>query len=339
MTETQFLQDVISAVDAGASRCRCAVVDASAKVLAVSSGPGAAFSLSAPDASIEVIRRCVLEAADRAGVELPLDGLSLGVAGIGREPERQVFAERMRSLGLARRIVATHDAEIALWGAVPSGEGAVVIAGTGAIAVGRSRTGAQARAGGWGREIDDEGGAWWLGARVLAAVLRAHDGRGPETALTGAVLQTTGCSHPEQLITWLRSSGRSPRDVAELALLADRAAAAGDEVAIKLLDEAAGALAEMATACVRRLGPDSPKEIALLGGLFASSAYLRRRFCRAVAAALPDVRIVQPRLPPIFGAVINYWRQSGREVRDELIQALEGQISVLPEDWGYERQR
>ena len=327
----------IAAVDAGASRCRCVIVDGSGRVVGVASGPGGAFSPSRAAECAATIRRCVVEAAERAGAGLPLYGLALGVAGIGRDAERSAFLETLRPDDLAARVVATHDAETALWGAIPSGHGIIVIAGTGAIAFGRSRSGRRARAGGWGREIDDEGGAWWLGTRVLAAVMRAYDGRGLATALTAAALNATGCGEPEELITWLRAEGRTPKDVASLALLADEAAQAGDPVADRLLGQAADALAEMAVACHRSLAPDAPKEMALLGGLFAASAELRRRFTEKLTAAALDLAVVPPRLPAVFGAVVNFWHETGERIPDDLLATLESQIEKLPGDWGYDR--
>ncbi len=337
MQATNTQPQLIGAVDAGASRCRCVIVDAAGRLLATATGPGAAFSPTRAAQSATVIRRCVTEAARQADADLPLAGLSLGVAGIGRDAERGAFLEALRPNELAARTVATHDAEAALWGAIPSGHGIIVIAGTGAIAFGRSRSGQRARAGGWGREIDDEGGAWWLGTRVLAAVMRAYDGRGPATALTAAALSATGCDEPEQLITWLRTEGRTAKDVASLALLADGAARDGDAVATALLDDAATALCEMAAACHRALAPDAPNNLSLLGGLFAASAELRRRFAQKLAALVPAAVIVPPRLPAVFGAVVNFWHETGRQIDASLLAILESQVEKLPGDWGYER--
>ena len=36
--------------------------------------------------------------------------------------------------------------------------------------------------------IGDEGSGYWIGREALAAVMRARDGRGPETQLTAAML-------------------------------------------------------------------------------------------------------------------------------------------------------
>ena len=337
MTDPTDATEIIAAIDAGASRCRCVIVDSAARLLATATGPGAAFVPAEASRCAATIRACVAEAARSASIRLPLDGLSLGVAGIGREAERAAFIEALSPDDLARRVVVTHDAEAALWGAIPSGHGIVVIAGTGAIAFGRNRSGHRARAGGWGREIDDEGGGWWLGARILSAVLRAYDGRGPATALTAAVLSATGATDPEQLITWLRAPSRSAKEVASLALLADRAAAEGDAVADSLLDQAADALVEMAVACFRQLSQDPPTHLSTLGGLFAASAALRDRFRDRLSSLVPSLAVVPPHLPPVLGAVVNFFYEVRGHVPTDTIAALKAMAPALPGDWGYEQ--
>lgn len=39
-----------------------------------------------------------------------------------------------------------------------------------------------------------------IAAQALTAVIRAHDGRGPETRLTNCILEYLGLSSPEELI-------------------------------------------------------------------------------------------------------------------------------------------
>ena len=57
------------------------------------------------------------------------------------------------------------------------GWGVGVIAGTGSIAVGRTKDGQTARAGGWGHLIGDEGSAYSVVLDALRLVARRADGR------------------------------------------------------------------------------------------------------------------------------------------------------------------
>lgn len=89
--------------------------------------------------------------------------------------------------------------------------GIAVIAGTGSMAWGRcpnqSRnddTPAQARCGGWGYLIGDEGSAYWIAAQALRAFGHMRDGRAPEDACLGqALCEATKCDDWPHIIQWL----------------------------------------------------------------------------------------------------------------------------------------
>src|SRR5213078_4483038 len=94
----------------------------------------------------------------------------------------------MRRIGHRSRVLVVNDALIALAAGAGDDPGIVIISGTGSIVYGRNERVEAARAGGWGHMIGDEGSGYWIGREALAAVMRAGDGRGPETGLTAAML-------------------------------------------------------------------------------------------------------------------------------------------------------
>ena len=73
-------------------------------------------------------------------------------------------------------LVVTNDAVTAHLGALGGEPGAVIVAGTGAIALAATPEG-WARADGWGTMLGDDGGGYWIGRRALAMALR--DARRP----------------------------------------------------------------------------------------------------------------------------------------------------------------
>ena len=80
----------------------------------------------------------------------------------------------------------TSDAVLAHAGALNGEPGVVLIAGTGVVALAIDANGALRTADGWGPWLGDEGGSTWIGSAGLRTALRAHDGRGPSTALLDA---------------------------------------------------------------------------------------------------------------------------------------------------------
>lgn len=322
-------------VDAGASRTRCVVTDGTGRLVSVGTGPAGAYHPARPQASAEAIRLALSEALAPLGAGKGLVGLGLGVAGAGRGG-RADLANLLEAAGIARRVVITHDAEAALWGAFPSGEGIIVIAGTGSVAYGRDASGREAQVGGWGREIDDVGGAWWVGRQALQAVARAHDGRGPYTMLTALILQATGCAGAEGLVAWVRNPARMPREIAELAMAVDQAAAMGDEVALGIVRRAAGALAELAATCAGKLSlrPEA-RRLALVGGLAAASSALREAFRQCLCSRAPNLEVQPPALPAVFGALVRLWAEISAPADGRDLDTLTSQVAFLPPDWGY----
>src|SRR5439155_578112 len=115
-----------------------------------------------------------------------------GLAGLSRPGRSPDFRRLVFELLPGADLEVVSDAAVALWGALPEGEGVAVLAGTGSIALARSADGREARAGGYGALVGDEGSGFWLGRAAATAAVRAADGRGPPTGLVELVSQAFG---------------------------------------------------------------------------------------------------------------------------------------------------
>jgi len=195
-----------------------------------------------------------------------------GMSG-GPDDKQSILAALLR----ADRLIVTHDAAIALSGATATGQGIVTIAGTGSISFARNAAGQTARAGGWGYVFGDEGGAFDIVRQSLRAALRMEEGWGPPTALREALLDATAqptANHALHLFytpDWPRSR------VATLATLVDTAAANGDPVALRVVENAAQELAMLAAAVrVQLWQPGDAVDVAYIGGVFISERLLER---------------------------------------------------------------
>lgn len=79
-------------------------------------------------------------------------------------------------------LIIENDAQATLLGVTAEQAGALLIAGTGAIAY--AFDGSKiVRAGGWGHRAGDEGSGYWLGQEVIRAIFKMEDGRGEPTIL------------------------------------------------------------------------------------------------------------------------------------------------------------
>lgn len=130
--------------------------------------------------------------------------------------------------------------------------GCVLIAGTGTIAYGFTEDGREARAAGAGPILGDWGSGYGIAAQALTAVVRAHDGRGPETILTNSILQELDLCSPDELIGWTYADPSWAR-IAALVPVVVSCAEAGDEVANKILQDSVEELALSVKAVVQKL--------------------------------------------------------------------------------------
>ncbi len=207
----------------------------------------------------------------------------------------------------AEKLIITTDASIALTGATGSGQGIIVIAGTGSIAYGRDASGRTARAGGWGHVFGDEGGAFDLVRQALRAALRSEEGWGPSTTLGRKLMDAAAAGSVNELLHLFYTTDFPRERVASYAPLVDQAAVEGDSAAGEILEKAARQLADIAFAVRRQLFPgDEPARVTYAGGVFRG-AVMRERF-RALVELERGCRCEAPLHEPAVGALLEAYR-------------------------------
>ncbi len=277
----------VMGADGGGTRLRLALADGEGRILARRNGPpalvlpgqagGVAASLAA---EVRVLAR-------EAGVELPLDALCVGLAGVGRPGAAARVRGHLEVRGLAREVRVVTDARVALDDAFPEEAGVLLVAGTGSIALARRWDGEVLRVGGWGALLGDEGSGYRLALEGLRAAIRGSEGRGPTTELTGQLLEALGAEGGEGVLGWIQHAEKG--EVSALATIVARTAEDGDEVAGDLLQGAVDALLAHARALLGALAtaPDAgaghpPPRVALTGGLLEEGGCLRERLLEAL---------------------------------------------------------
>lgn len=289
-------------VDAGGSKTVALLADAEGRVVAEARSGGANLQ-SHGELEVEKTLHSVIEEVLATDGTPPV-AACLGMAGVDRERDGQTIRHIMRRLGFKERALIVNDALIALVAGAGIGPGLVVVAGTGSIAYGVNAEGVAARAGGWGSALGDEGSAYWIGRRALAAVTREVDGRGPATQLTDLILEHFSIRHPYQLVAAIYEARPGPRDIAALAATVERARSEGDAVAADILTGAAAELALSAASVVSRLamrGAQFPTFLS--GGMLRATPWLSSEVTRRLAEVAPRSRVAVLGVEPALGAV------------------------------------
>jgi glucosamine kinase len=298
------MESLVVGIDGGGTKTRAILADERGERIAEAVGDASAVRPGEAERSAGVIAgvvRDVMEEADRAGSRPRV--LCVGVAGVGRESERQALYDALVAQEVSEEVVVESDFLIALEDAFGEGPGVLLIAGTGSSAFGRSPAGARARCGGWGPVIGDEGGGAWIGRRALSVVAAASDGREPETALTGAVLTATECNEAAELIRW--AADAAPAKLGTLAPVVIAVAEGGDLRANAIVSMAVEELALHVRALARQLFVDERASVpvALTGGLLKKGAPLRKRLEHRLRTAVPGAQVHAAEVDPARGAV------------------------------------
>lgn len=265
---------------------------------------------------LSTIGGCIHDACQEAGIDASAAAFASACFGFsgGAEDKEPYLRELVRSA----KYKFTHDAEIALTGALAGEAGIIIIAGTGSMAFGRNGAGTAARAGGWGYIFGDEGGAFDLTRRALRAALQYEEGWGPPTDLRRMLLEATGAPDANTLLHRFYNDFARP-SIASLAPLVTQAAMQGDGAARQVVDAACCKLAWFVEGVHRHLfhaGDRVP--VAYIGGVF-QSVLVRETFARAVRESI-GCHAREPLFGPAAGAILEALRLDGNE----------SQLSALP---------
>jgi glucosamine kinase len=320
---------ILLAVDAGGTSTRAVTLDSSGHAYSY----GLAGSGNPTSAGIYSAVTAIAEAAELAGVGVPVDTESLAVlamAGVQSTRFATEVTSRLAALGWTQ-VVLQHD----LLGTFHSGthlnDGYSLIAGTGAVAA-RVVDGRLDRVvGGRGWLLGDAGGGFWVGHRVARAVVAALDGQQPPTALTALVLDAVG-------ISWeTDSAGGRARALADLvpalyswrpvqlAQFAPLAFAVHDDpTAHAILVAASEALADLvATVRVPDLqGPVVGGGSVLVRGLLAAPPELSAELVPPAG----DTEVV-PVADGVVGACVLALRSCGVEVDEALFRTVQDEVA------------
>jgi glucosamine kinase len=231
----------------------------------------------------------------------PIDLVSIGSTGLTREETDPAGLRDAVAAHGVTRVFMAHDSVTSYLGALGDQRGVVVASGTGVVTLAVGATDV-ARVDGWGNLLGDAGSGYWVGRAALEAVMRAHDGRGPATALTDRAL----AEFPDLEYAYIElqsDPGRVRRIAAYTRAVAELAAT--DEVAAGICAAAARELVLSAATGLSRVGEadqESPV-VCAIGGVLRADA-IAGPFAAGLRERWPAADIRSPLGSGIDGAAL-----------------------------------
>jgi N-acetylglucosamine kinase-like BadF-type ATPase len=323
-------------VDGGGTKTAYALIDVDGDILASHlSGSVSYLSEGIARATAVLIEGIGTTLAKAALRPADLNFTFVGLPAYGEDSSSIAQLDAMPAELLASTRYRCGNDMVCSWaGSLACADGISVIAGTGSMAYGEY-AGRNARAGGWGELIGDEGSAYWIAREGMNLFSRMSDGRAERGPLYGLVRKRLGIEIDLDFCAQVYGEGAKRGVFAQFAPVVDEAAQAGDTQAEAIFLRAADELLQCVCATRRSLAV--PDTIALpvsnSGGVFSGSQLLTNAFRSALSAAHLPFEYRAPRYPPVIGAALYAARLSGAPLTGTALESLgrQSKVEVVPQ--------
>lgn len=308
------------AIDGGSSRSAGLLATEDRRVLHRATAGCANYHVAGADGAEKTLMTLIESLCAAGGVSpKEIEGFCFALSGVSRPGDFQTIEGILRRHLLHKRSKVIPDAEAALLGGTPQGEGIVVISGTGSVVFGKNRAGKTKKVSGHGHLIGDPGSGYDLGIRALRAILAAAEGSGDKTKLTSNVLRAIPLGSENEVVPWLYSQADLKQVVARLApTVIATAAQEHDPVAGEILRSATEELAGLVAFTARYLDlAGQPFDIVLSGGVFLNNPPYFSLMQSSLSARMPTANPIRPEKDPAFGALVSLLGRPASSQKEE----------------------
>ncbi|MBR3928786.1 MAG: hypothetical protein IKJ65_07280 [Clostridia bacterium] len=244
----------------------------------------------------ELIDEITLGLEDKSDIKI-----GVGMSALDDLPTEKQLCDFAGSLFHKESLFLHSDAYMALMAATLGQSGALVICGTGSMAVYADETLKQTPAGGWGYLLGDYGSSYQLAIDGIKAAIRAFEDTGAKTALTDAMTARFSLTYPRQLIDYVYAPSTAPSDIAKFAIDVLNTARAGDPVAMDIVKEHFDILSRIVDSVTKHSLPDT---VWLFGGVFEHNEWVVSLFQEMLSRFKKGVRASLIPYPPAIGSAV-----------------------------------
>lgn len=304
-------------IDAGGSKTHALLVNEAGKVLGRGLSGNGNHQTAYAAARVNIEEACEQALREAGATKEQVDFAYFGLAGADREPDYAILRPMIASLDYPKHAIAC-DTMIGMRAGTKQSYGAVIISGTGFNAAARSPKGEELQYGGFGYLFGDgQGSGSDLAIHAFRSAVRAWEGREQATLLSELVPKHLGYATIQAMYDDALDNGKRPPN--ELAKVMFEAAALGDAVSIRILQEAGREHANAVIALLRRLGMEQERfDVVLAGSVLArgSTSHMIDAISEALHAAAPGATTVKLTVDPVIGAVMSAMESSGLAVSE-----------------------
>ncbi|MFJ7983059.1 N-acetylglucosamine kinase [Lysinibacillus xylanilyticus] len=286
-------------IDGGATKTACALVHAeSGEIKYTKSTSGSNYQAIGATSATEILQALLanvhafLQQQDDSNIAVA----TFAMAGIDSPKDHEdvsaIIHNALSAIQLKiETLIIENDAQATLLGVTAGQAGALLIAGTGAIAYAFDGT-RIVRSGGWGHRAGDEGSGYWLGQETIRAIFRMEDGRGEQTILKNAVYNYLRIQDITELASWLFRPSYTNAQLAKMGAFLAEAVTKKDSCAIHISLRAAHELVSLACAVLKKI--DYQGEAFSLycnGGAIKHNPLIFKTFSQEMKSRYPQIEV------------------------------------------------
>jgi N-acetylglucosamine kinase-like BadF-type ATPase len=305
----------VLAVDGGQSSTLALIATPSGNILGVGKA-GASNHIHEPGGLLR-LENALQSAVHNALAAATVATDAVAYACLGLSGGAEIAQDMVLKLLPQAQIRVYKDMVTALSGASQAQPGIIVISGTGSVAYGKRADGLEARAGGWGYLMGDEGSAYDIGCAALHAITQAADGRSPQTRLSAMLLAHFNAERLEEIHRRIYSFVIDRPAIAGLAAVVGAAAQAGDAVAQHLLAQAGRSLAEAAWAVIRKLEMVDDSVT-----VYTTGDYIQQPFADYLKTRQQHLEVKPAAFTPVIGSLFIALQMAGSELTPSVLDNI-----------------
>lgn len=284
-------------IDGGGTKTTAIICDENAQLISRFVGE----SINYNSVGMETARKNLKATVD--GVlpnDVKLNAAFIGMSAISERADDEFTKKLCEGIIDCDKITMDSDVYIGLEAMRCDGSAAMVISGTGSMAVGRLPDGEIIHTGGWGYILGDEGSGYAICIDALRAAICGYEGSAEKTLLTDAVKEHYQVKDMLELIDIFYDPPMPRSEIAKLAPIVFKCSE-NDGVADAIIRNHAQLLANTVSALLSQLPEGTP--LGLWGGIFENYEKFRNLFSANVNERFPKAEINVLEFAPEYGAV------------------------------------
>jgi len=215
-----------------------------------------------------------------------------------------IFKSKLKSFLDPDKTIICNDTKIGLAAGSNSKNRVMLICGTGSNCFGINEFGKEGNANGWDYILGDEGSSYSIAIKALRAVMKAFDGRGEKTIISGNVLELLNLKSELELFEWVYKKTTSKKDISSIACIVCQAANKGDKISINILKEECDEVKITVSTIINKLGlKDKNFDLVLVGSVFKCEKYFKNILLNSLKKEFKKINFKQLVKKPVEGAI------------------------------------